>query len=376
MTSQLKTHITYILSHIDKALAFEWICENLDSTRFQLSFILLNQGESHLENYLQAQGIPVYRIAYRSKKDMPKALFKIRRLLKKEKTQIVHTHLFDASLVGLLAAKLSGIRKRIYTRHHATIHHVYFPRAVYYDKFINSLATDIVAISRNVQAILTQKEKVKAHKVQIIHHGFKLNDFEEVATARTDKLRLQYGIQEQSPVIGIIARQTHWKGIQYIIPAFAQLQKRYPQAHLVLANAQGDYKTAIDQLLSTLPSGSFTEIKFEQDIFALYQLFNLYVHTPIDAHSEAFGQTYIEALAAGIPSVFSLSGVAPEFIESEKNALVVPFQDIEAIFQAFQQLLEDKSLAQQIRKQGKEDVKQLFSLEGMIEKLEVLYTVS
>ena len=139
MTSQLKTHITYILSHIDKALAFEWICENLDSTRFQLSFILLNQGESHLENYLQTQGIPVYRIAYRSKKDMPKALFKIRRLLKKEKTQIVHTHLFDASLVGLLAAKLSGIRKRIYTRHHATIHHVYFPRAVYYDKFINSL---------------------------------------------------------------------------------------------------------------------------------------------------------------------------------------------------------------------------------------------
>ena len=51
--------------------------------------------------------------------------FKIKRtsgeLLLKIKPHTVHTHLFDANLSGLMAAKLLGIKKRIYTRHHSTI---------------------------------------------------------------------------------------------------------------------------------------------------------------------------------------------------------------------------------------------------------------
>ncbi len=40
--------ITYIVSNIDKALTFEWVAEFLDTSRFSLSFILLNPGDSAL----------------------------------------------------------------------------------------------------------------------------------------------------------------------------------------------------------------------------------------------------------------------------------------------------------------------------------------
>jgi glycosyltransferase involved in cell wall biosynthesis len=99
----------------------------------------------------------------------------------------------------------------------------------------------------------------------------------------------------------------------------------------------------------------------------------VYVHTPINAEVEAYGQTYVEALAAGIPSVFTLSGVANEFIEHKKNALIVPFQDVEAIKKAIFEILENNTLRQQLIKQGKQDVKHLFQLHTMIEKLNNLY---
>ncbi len=44
------------------------------------------------------------------------------------------------------------------------------------------------------------------------------------------------------------------------------------------------------------------------------------MHVTIGKHYEAFGQIYVEALAAGIPSVFTLTGIAPEIIEHEHNA--------------------------------------------------------
>ncbi|MGD1839684.1 MAG: glycosyltransferase family 4 protein [Thermonemataceae bacterium] len=366
-------NVTYIVSNINKALAFEWIVDNVDTSRFRLSFILFNTADSSLEHFLKERKIPTKRIAYRGKKDLLKAVWRTLTFLRAFKPDVIHTHLFEASLVGLFVGKLLGIKKRLYTRHHATFHQVYFPRAVYYDKMISRLATDVVAISQNVQKVLTQQEKVPNKKVHLVHHGFDLAAFENIPEARIDLVRKHHQLYDAFPVIGVIARQTQLKGIQYIIPAFKRLLEDYPKAHLVLANAQGTYKATIDQHLATLPEGHFTEIIFENDLASLYQLFDVYVHVPIDPQLEAFGQTYVEALAAGIPSVFTLSGVATEFIQHEYNALVVDYKNEAQIYEAIQRLLSDKVFAQQLIKNGKESVKALFSLKMMIQKLENLY---
>ncbi len=360
----MKKNITYIISDIDKALAFEWISEAIQKEHFNFNVILLNPGDSTLERFLKDKGIAVDRVKYSGKKHLLSAFWKVRRLFKKYKSEVIHCHLFDACVVGLLAAKSIGIKKRIFTRHHADYHHVYFPRAVYYDKIISYLATDIIAISENVREILIEKENINPSKIHLIHHGFHLDLFSDVSTDRVDNLKEKYHIsQNNSPVIGVIARQTHWKGIQYIVPAFQKLLKKYPQAHLILANATGDYKKEINLLLQELPKSAYTEISFEHDLPALYQLFDIYVHTPVDECCEAFGQTYVEALAAKIPSIFTLSGVAREFIRHEKNALVVPFQDSDSIYQSMVSLLENEQLCSMLKENGKEDVFKLFDFD-------------
>mgnify|MGYP005854033609 CR=1 FL=1 len=366
--------LTYIISDIDKALAFEWIAEEIDKSKFSLSFILLNkEPDCDLEKWLRERQIPVYYVHYEGKKQLFSAFWKVRKILSRLKTQIVHCHLFDASLIGLLAAKTLGIKKRIFTRHYSTFHHEYFPRAVYYDKFINSLASNIVAISRNVEKALIQKENVRPEKISLVHHGFKLDIFENIKQQEIADLKMKYNLQNKYPVIGVIARWIHLKGIQYIIPAFKKLLEIYPNAHLVLANAKGDYSHEIKKLLTELPKTSYTEISFEKNLPALYKTFTLYVHTPINAEVEAFGQTYVEALAAGVPSIFTLSGVANEFVEHEKNALIVDFCDSQAIFQALCTFLSDLSLQEKLIVQGKHSTKENFNLDTMINKLEKLY---
>ena len=369
----MSIQVTYIISNINKALTFEWIADLINRDKITLSFVLLNQQETELELFLKKKGFVVERIYYKNKYNIPLAIIKTIRFLLKQKTTVIHTHLFDANIIGLIAAKLCSIKKRIYTRHHSSYHHQYFPNAVKYDMLCNKLATHIIAITSIVKTILIEKEHVSENKIYLIHHGFKLKLFENILLSDIEQLKLKYNIFNNSPVIGVISRYTEWKGIQYIVPAFRILLIEYPQAKLVLANAIGDYSNEIKKILSTIPKQNIIEIEFENNIFALYKMFDVFVHTPINEHSEAFGQIYVEALAAGIPSVFTLSGIANDFIEDKVNALVVNYKDSNSLYSAIKEILISKTLSEKIIKKGKEDVQNLFQIESMIMHLEYLY---
>jgi len=368
------THLALIISNLDKALAFEWIAQNIDKQKFTPCFILLNPGESFLEDWLKAHHFTVYRITYNGKYSLPWAVIRVFFILAKENISVVHCHLFDAGIVGLLAARLAGVGKRIYTRHHAMMSHVYYPKAVAYDQWINSMATHLIAPSQVVLNTLVQKEKVHPKKISLIHHGFDLELFANPDQEVVAKVRAKYNLQNRSPVIGIIARYAHLKGIQFVIPAYQKILKLYPNALLMLANAQGDYASEIKKMLTKLPSDSYREINFENENAALYHLFDMHIHVPIAKDIEAFGQTYVEALAGGVPSIFTLSGVANEFIVNEKNALVVDFEKSDQIYEAMLKLLKENGLKEKLVAQGKEDVKELFGLDKMIGRLEKLYS--
>lgn len=369
----MKIKVAYIISQIDKSMAFEWISCYLDKNKIELSFILLNNRQSALEQFLIKKGIAVDRVYFTNKYNFISAFIKTRKILKKGKIDVVHTHLFDGCLIGLLSAKSLGIKKRIHTRHNSTLHHRYFPNAVKYDKLINNLSTDIIAISKVVRKVLIDMEGVNKSKIILLHHGFDFTEIPSDESERLYKLKKKYNNENKHPVIGVISRYIHWKGIQYIIPAFQELLINHPDAKLILANAHGPYSKEIKQKLSNLPRDSYLEIRFEPDVFALYKLFDVFVHTPIDSLSEAFGQVYIEALACQIPSVFTTSGIAHEFIKDRQNALVVNYKNADEIKSAIENILSDTVLQRNLTFNEKNEIANYFNIDNMIKGLENLY---
>lgn len=366
--------LAYIISQVNFSLAFLSLADSLKKTKkYKLIFILLNNKETDFERILIQQSHNVYRVNYSNKSDVLPCIFKIRRILQREKVSIVHTHLFEAGLIGILAARLALIPKRIHTRHDATIHHDYHPHAIKYDKLTNRLSTHIIAITENVKEILTKLEGVNENKITIIHHGFDLNIMKQFSQESIQQhLDRYFPNGKPFPIIGVVARFMEWKGIQYIIPAFSNFKKNYPNAHLVMANASGPFKNELEKLLFQLPANSYTTIEFEKDMVSLYYLFDLFIHVPVSKRSEAFGQVYIEAMATGKSSIFTLSGIASEIIQHEHNALVVPYRDSTAITDSLLRLMKDPSLKEKISLQAKNDVSG-FAIENMISKLEALY---
>jgi glycosyltransferase involved in cell wall biosynthesis len=374
----MKKRIVYIYSKLSLRDAFAVeLCKSNFSEKYEIIFISLNDKKNSLfETSLREVGVPVHFIYYNNKKsDFFPALWKTFLLLRQLKPDVVHTHLLDANLVGLLAALLAGVKKRVYTRHHSTQNHTYHPHAVYYDRAANFLATDIIAISENVRSVLLDMEGADPKKIHLVNHGFDFKKFSSPDLEKVAALRKKYGAEGKYPVIGLFSRYIRLKGVQYVLPAFREILARHPNAYLICSNAFPTKlrETELAPLFASLPKSSYCEIESEDDIASFYSVFDVFIHVPIDRESEGFGMVYVEALMAGIPSVFTLSGIAPEFIEDGKNALVVDFQNSEQITQAVEKILADKKLVEHLKDEGQKIAAERFPFEKVPMKLSEVY---
>lgn len=365
--------ICYIISDIDKAVYFEETALELRKQGVELSFILLSSTNKTLHRFLVDKQFQVKTFEVGSLLKSGKVIRLCKNLLKEWNITTVHCHLAQANWVGLWASKLVGIKTRIYTRHSGKPLKTHWKEKLI-DRIQNKLATQIIAISDNIDQLLAE-QLVPSNKRMIIHHGFMLERFAHPDSTDTNRIKNQYNPENLSPNIGVIARWMEWKGIHYIIDAFSTLLNEYPQARLYLfgASDNADFSEEIQKKLQQIPARNYCVVPFEPNVFDLYQLFDVYVHVPVNPRCEAFGQTYVEALAAGIPSVFTLSGVAREFIQHEKNALIVPFENSQAIYEAITRMIRDPKLAETLIERGKQDVKDLFEFQTAAEKLVNLY---
>lgn len=366
------TKVVYIVSDIDKAVFFEHTALRLRDAGIDISFILINSRNTALGAFLESEG---FRTQYL---EVGKLLFSwwqiiaCWKILRAEKPDAVHCHLAAANFVGLIASYLAGVRVRIFTRH-AGQPLVPSYKEVVIDKIQNFLATRIVAITNNTKELLLS-QGVSEGKITVVHHGFDIERMMRPDPSEVRRIKQQYNPDNKFPVVGVIARWMEWKGIQYIIPAFVQLLKDYPNAKLYLFNASDncDYSREIKELLQTLPAASYQTVSFEKNIYDLYHLFDIYVHVPVNPYCEAFGQTYVEALAAGVPSVFTLSGIAREFI-TEDNSYIVDFENSDQIYARMKAIMAKEKDPDQLLRSGQDTVLRMFTLEKYISTLLSLY---
>jgi glycosyltransferase involved in cell wall biosynthesis len=366
-------HICYIISDIHKSVYFEQTAIHLRAHEFQLSFILINCKGGALEIFLRNEKFIVHTMEVEKLSKSIPAIRSCKQLLKTIQPELIHCHLADANWVGLWAGKWAGIKHRIYTRHSGAPLNQHWKETII-DRIQNKLATRIISISQNIDELLAS-QGVTVKKRKRIHHGFDLNRFHYFDQQEVERIQQSYNPERQFPVIGVIARWMKWKGIQDTIAAFHQILIEYPDALLCLfgASDNADYSVEINRLLNEIPPKNIRVVGFEQNVFDLYQLFDVYVHVPVNPSCEAFGQTYVEALAAGIPSVFTLSGVAREFVENRIHALVVPFENPKAIAASITEILHNKPLCEQLIKNGRDAVKNQFEFRHYIQNLVSLY---
>lgn len=180
--------------------------------------------------------------------------------------------------------------------------------------------------------------------------------------------RRTYNISSQARVVLSLGRLSPIKGFDTLIPAFARVAARVPDAVLVIVGGdERGYRAEIENMIAAhgiVARVIFTGMLEGEHKEAAYRASDVFVMTSI---SESFGMSAAEAMRAGVASVLTDGvGIAVN-AERAGAARMTPKNEI-ALAHAIEELLQSESLRKEMGLAGGRFVASEYSEEGMVRK--------
>ena len=275
-------------------------------------------------------------LVFESYISIPKIFFIMRQSLKANNSNIIFAHGFYASLVSVLCGKTLARTRVISTRHHGAGHYK-SRRMRLLDRIISAFSSQNIAISDLTEHLLLS-EGTHASKIFQLSNSINIHNFMGKAKISKVEMRKILGCESTDFVIAMVSRFVEWKGVEYCIAAFSEVSREIPNAKLVFLNSYGRTHQ-IEKALAKLDSSKVIFATQVEDMHSFYHSIDVLVHIPIRPSSEPFGLVYLEALASGVPSIFTRSGVLLEMTDPGRHSYLVDYESssevAEAIFSAY-----------------------------------------
>jgi len=356
--------IRCIFSDVVESPIYRAIVNRLEASDLDVDYGIVTDGSSPFADWLTELREDTDRIEIGSTLRVLNAWKSMYAAARRDRPDALVCFGQTATLLGFTASVGTRAPRRLYARYHSTTHSIEGNRrGLAYDRLCNRLADMVVAPNGNVVRALVEDEGLDPEQVVTIPFGIRLSDFAEPPADRVDAVRHAHGIDPDRTTIGMVSRLIEIKGWRYALDPIRTCLEDDAGRQLVIANAVGDLEPEVRQALDRV-SDQVIYVRHEPDNAALFGTFDVFVHVPVTPTVEAFGLVYVEALAAGIPSVFTRSGIANDFAEDGRNCLVVPHRDAAAIGLALDRILTSDSLRSDLRGQAIASVQQ-FQIEPM-----------
>jgi len=306
------------------------------------------------------------------------SFYKLFRLIKKEKPDVVHTHTAKAGTIGRLAARFAGVPVIIHT-FHGHIFHSYFSSFktslfLLIEKALAKITDDIVVISERQNGEIKRYLNLNGkEKTILIPLGFDLNRFlNDFEKDKSYSLRRELGIPKDAILIGTVGRLTAVKNYRMFLEVAKEIKKRdYGKIIKFLVVGDGELKKELIALSNRL--GIQDDIIFtgwRKDIDSLYRALDIVTLTSLN---EGTPVSLIEALASAKAVVATDVGGVSEVVENGKSGFVVPLNDINAFSEAVLTLINDEERRKRFGIYGREFVKSRYSKDKLISAIENLY---
>jgi glycosyltransferase involved in cell wall biosynthesis len=250
-------------------------------------------------------GVPVRAVEMGRSPFVLGSFFKLRRYLKTSRPDVVHTWMYHSDLLGGLAARSLGIRGVVWAIHSPDVDERYIKLPT------RIIARICAALSSFIPASIVSCSQAawenharfgfRPRNITVIPNGFDVSSFRPNAEARR-RIRIETGIAQDAPVVGMIARFHEQKGHKDFLSAATRLREQVPSVRLLLAGRDIDRE---NQKLMQWIKGAGLEstvvlVGPRNDVPDILASLDALVSPSL---GEAFPLIIGEAMACGVPCV-------------------------------------------------------------------------
>jgi glycosyltransferase involved in cell wall biosynthesis len=276
-----------------------------------------------------------------------RALVQLYRIFRREQFTIVHTHTPKPGLLGQLAARMAGVPVVVNTVH-GFYFHEHMPRLwrefyITMERIAARCSDLVLSQSREDLDTAIRLGICPRERIQLLGNGIDIQRFDRnrVDPATLAHLRSTLGLPSGVPVIGFVGRLVVEKGILELARAVQQVQSRFgPVTLLIVGGVDREKAGALNHEDIQAAAGTATCIfaGVRQDMPDMYALMDVFA---LPSYREGFPRAPMEASAMGAPCVVTNVRGCREAVEHERNGLIVPLRDVNALAEALIRLLRD-----------------------------------
>lgn len=344
--------------------------EALGRSEFEFSVCCLKSG-GHYAQELVRHGTPVQVLLQIGKHDRAGAVGLLRsgwllwRLLRREKPDIVHSHLFLTSILTRIVGWLAGRRCQV-----VTLHRLEYPRwQPLAERMLGRLVRRYVTDSQAAARLLERDLGIDEHKVEFIHNGIDPAEFAQAPARREAKAMI--GLGPETFAIGIVAHLYQEKGHAFLLESLAAVCGAMEPFKLMVVG-DGYLRTVLeDQAERLFPSGQVLFLGQRSDLAVILASLDVLV---LPSRWEGFGIILAEAMYMRVPTITSSDGGgSAEVVEEMDGGLLVPYGNSDQLGRALVHFRKDDEFRRIQGERGRARVEKHFLVGVMANKYAKMY---
>lgn len=393
MSEDKPTRIIRIIARLNvggPAKHVVWLTAGLQDSNYRSLLVTgsVPAGEEDMGYFADDSGVKPFYIPEMSREISLKdavTVWKLFRLLLRERPDIVHTHTAKAGTVGRVAGffyrwltpgTLAGKPRQCKFVHtyHGHVFHSYYGRGttrvfLTIERLLARLVTDrLVVVSAQQGAEIGNDFRVgRQGQIKVIPLGLDLSLFADHASRRAP-FRQELGIDDETILVGIVGRLTEIKNHQMFLNSVARLKDQPALRFVVIGD--GSLRQSLQEQARSLGLESkvvFTGGRRDPEYF--YPALDIVALTSLN---EGTPLTLIEAMANARPCVATAVGGVVDLLADDRG-ICVPRGDEEAFAAALQRLARDGQLQKELGARGLEFVQRVYPKERLVEDIKRLY---
>jgi glycosyltransferase involved in cell wall biosynthesis len=343
---------------------------SMDRSRFENVVVSLTvRGDVAAQ--IEKSGVPVTSLHASGMSGFIPAVYKVRRILRRERPDIVQSWLPHADLVATVASAFRGGRRLIWNVRSSSLDLRAYPRSVRWVlRLLSALSTVPDAVISNSSAGRQYLESLgfRPKRWVLISNGFALDRFRPMPELRAE-VREEHAIPADGLVVALVARYDRMKAHDVFLRAAALVRSAVPAAHFLLAGRG----VAENETIRTLaePLGSLVHFAGNvRDVARLYAGVDVAVNC--STYGEAFSNAVGEAMACGVPCVVTDVGDSASLVAD--SGRIVPPGDADSLAEAIVEVLNMSPAGRAaLGSKGRKRIEGEFTIEAITRRYEALY---
>lgn len=297
----------------------------------------------------------------------------LKKIIRKEKYDIVHCHGAKGNAMGLL------LKGRVDIPVITTVHSD--PKLDYMGRFLGNLVYGNinrfamrrmdywVAVSDATKQLLVERG-FDSSRIFPIYNGVEFTDLGEIADRETFIKQLGLDWDEQQVIFGIAARISPVKDLATLITAFSQVAKKVPNVKLLIAG-DGEDRAKMEELAAEIcPKGSYHFAGWLKETNSFYHALDVNMLTSV---TEAFPYAIPEGARMHCATIATRVGGVPQMVIDGETGFLIHPGDVDTLTDRMVKVAVDKALRERLGQAIYEKVRREFSAETTVQRQEHIY---